>query len=70
MGGTWLDRVISERDELKMKLDALDRFRAGRQPLSVNNNQWALMHSQREAMRDYLSILNARIDDAGKSDGQ
>lgn len=66
---SWLERVTIERNELSMKLDALDRFRSGNQPASVNNQQWALLHSQREAMRDYLSILNARIADGEQSNG-
>ncbi len=58
---SWLDRVIAERDELATKLAALDRFRSGERPDHTSMEQWALLHSQGEAMRDYLSILNARI---------
>lgn len=59
----FLDRLKAERDELLDRIVKLDRFRSGDQPPGVSNNHWALLHSQREAMRDYLSILNARLHD-------
>jgi hypothetical protein len=56
---SWKDRVITERDELKEKLDKLTDFlNSGK---DKETNQSSLLHEQQKVMKEYLDILNERL---------
>lgn len=56
----WQQRVISERDELKIKCCSLNIYLAGKPDIPrVELNALSI---QREIMNSYLLILNQRIE--------
>ena len=55
------DRVRKERDELKVKFDALAVFAKSEKFLALPIAEQERMHQQAEAMQDYLNALNDRI---------
>lgn len=64
---TWVDRLLTERQELYKKLKALTGFifnpdgsRAVRSE-AVSEDQWELMYEQHTAMEQYLRILDQRL---------
>lgn len=62
----FLDRLLTERDELKSKRDALAKFLGtGETPASLTNHHHELLTSQLQAMSLYLTILNLRLADLG-----
>lgn len=56
----WQQRVITERDELQIKFDALSKYLSDN-PYIVRIELHAL-RMQREIMYSYLLILNQRIE--------
>lgn len=61
-----LNKLISERMELKQKYDALQdklvQYSLGHCELTGGYAQYVLMTRQRITMREYLDILGKRID--------
>ena len=55
-------RVVSEKDELKIKLDALISFLQNGQPKFIDDKNWVLLQEQADAMNHYYTILDCRID--------
>lgn len=62
---TFEDRLLAERDELKERLEKLQAFLDRGQQEKVPDTQRSYLNDQRDAMRNYLDILNDRIDDLG-----
>lgn len=62
----WLERVRAERRELCQRLnkleDFLDRLKSGAVKIDDQPRQYALLMMQREVMRQYLLILDRRIE--------
>ena len=55
---TWVDRLIIERDDLKLKIEKLHKFLdSGEAP----DDEEAILYDQFEVMNDYLNILNTRL---------
>lgn len=59
-----LQRVIVEKRELKIKLDALIAFLNKGQPEFIDDKQWELLDKQYKHMKEYHIILRERIADA------
>lgn len=59
-----LQRVIVEKTELKVKLDALIAFLNKGQPEFISDRHWELLDKQYKHMKEYHSILRERIADA------
>lgn len=59
----WQDRVIAERTELSVKLTALAVFISRRDPHfeALADEDKALLRDQRNALLEYIEILDARI---------
>ena len=55
-------RVVSEKDELKIKLDALISFLQNGQPKFIDDKNWVLLQEQADAMNWYYTILISRIE--------
>ena len=55
-------RVVNEKDELKIKLDALVSFLQQSQPSFIDDKNWQLLQEQADAMNRYYTILDCRID--------
>lgn len=55
-------RVIDEKNELKIKLNALLDFLQKGQPKFIDDKNWALLQEQYDAMNWYYTILGSRID--------
>jgi hypothetical protein len=58
---TFEDRLKAERDDLKGRLDKLKSFLAGEQ-VGASPVQVSMLVEQKDAMEDYLGILNARLE--------
>ena len=62
----WLERVRAERRELCQRLnkleDFLDRLKSGVVKIDDQPLHYALLMMQREVMRQYLVILDRRIE--------
>ncbi len=58
---THVERMEQERRELKDRLEKLTTFLAGEQA-GVSPVQASMLYDQKEAMGDYLGILNARLE--------
>lgn len=62
----WLERVRAERRELCQRLnkleDFIDRLKSGVVKIDDQPRQGALLMMQREVMRQYLVILDRRIE--------
>lgn len=67
---TFLDRLISERDELAKKLEGLRKFLDSGGTANVSAFQSTMLNQQERTMNTYLGILNDRIDDLTKPDAQ
>lgn len=59
---TWKDRLIVERDELKVKVDKLTDFISSKTFNHVSQKEKDLLRDQLLHMQVYLKILNRRID--------
>lgn len=59
-----LQRVIVEKTELKVKLDALIAFLNKGKPEFISDRHWELLDKQYKHMKEYHSILSERITDA------
>ncbi len=57
----WQKRVIAERDELKIKLDALTAFIRGPGFAALDHENIYLLCEQQIVMIEYLDILDTRI---------
>lgn len=55
-------RVVAEKDELKIKLDALIEFLQKGQPKFIDDKNWQLLSEQADAMNHYYTILISRIE--------
>lgn len=55
-------RVIDEKDELRIKLDALILFLQKGQPSFIDDKNWHLLQEQADAMNHYYTILVSRIE--------
>jgi len=55
-------RVVSEKDELKIKIDALISFLQNGQPKFIDDKNWVLLQEQADAMNHYYTILISRIE--------
>lgn len=60
-GGTWLDRVKREYDDLAVKVEKLSQLLAKPQPAFVPNEQWHAMGHQLDYMTNYLAVLHERL---------
>lgn len=56
----WQQRVITERDELQIKLDALSKYLSDNPDIA--RIELHALRMQREIMNSYLLILNQRIE--------
>lgn len=56
----WQQRVITERDELQIKFDALSKYLSGN--TDIARIELHALRMQREIMNSYLLILNQRIE--------
>lgn len=56
------DRLIIEIRELREKLGKINEFKAQAKPDFVCWNAWHLLEPQAEAMQNYLSILEVRLN--------
>lgn len=55
-------RVVTERDELKLKADALLKFlQTEGNSVKVSTKEWTLLKEQWDAMMIYYAILQERI---------
>lgn len=62
---TWLDRVKLEKANMQTMLDALEvTLRTESKPDAIAQDQWDLMHRQQFHMRQYVQILEERINKA------
>lgn len=62
---TWLDRVKLEKANMQTMLDALEvTLRTESKPEVIAQDQWDLMHRQQFHMRQYVQILEERINKA------
>lgn len=62
---TWLDRVKQEKANMQTMLDALEvTLRTESKPEVIAQDQWDLMHRQQFHMRQYVQILEERINKA------
>lgn len=59
----WKERVIAERDDLHTKMEALGAFLRSNNIADVPMRQQRLLARQEDVMRDYLSILNERLEE-------
>ena len=63
---SWLERVRAERRELSTRLTKLEAFldtlKSGAVKIEDQPQQYALLMMQREVMRQYLIILDRRIE--------
>ena len=63
---SWLERVQDERRELCVRLAKLDKFleriEEGRVRIENQPRQYALLQMQCEVMRQYIRVLNRRIE--------
>jgi hypothetical protein len=55
-------RVVTERDEVKGRLDKLIPFLQKGQPDYIDDKNWALLNEQLDAMNWYYTILVSRIE--------
>lgn len=55
----WQQRLLVERDELKVKLAAIKRVFADKD-FKLSNHEWELLRHQSCAMREYFQALSAR----------
>lgn len=55
-------RVITERDEVKGRLDKLIPFLQKGQPDNIDDKNWALLNEQADAMNWYYTVLGSRIE--------
>lgn len=58
----WQSRVIEEKDALYLKLGALELFLSGGRLERVPIEEQKRLRRQREAMNEYLTVLQERID--------
>jgi hypothetical protein len=56
------ERVITEAKELNVKVIALNEFLGSAQLFDLEDTDQDLLQAQYVAMRDYLDILNRRIE--------
>lgn len=63
---TFLDRLITERDELGQKLTKLQDFLNRPKPVGVTDKQIDMLYKQAHAMDNYFQILCDRIIDLQK----
>lgn len=61
MAPVWLARVIKERDDLKEKLDKLDKFMEDPNYKEISAEEGIRLMHQRKGMQKYLNSLNERI---------
>lgn len=61
----WKKRLIKERDELQSRLDRLSVFIVGFSFAKLDQRTKSLLRIQHELMRDYLAVLNLRIERLG-----
>jgi len=62
---TWLERVKQEKANMQSMLDALEMtLRTESKPDAIAQDQWDLMHRQQFHMRQYVQILEERINKA------
>lgn len=60
-GGTPIDRMQIELDDLHDKMDKLGVFIAKGQPEFLNDDEWVLLQEQTNHMANYYNVLNARL---------
>lgn len=66
---TFMDRLITERDELGQKLAKLQEFLNGPKPAGVTDKQIDMLYKQAHAMDGYFQILCDRIVDLQRLEG-
>lgn len=62
MSNEYKQRVIDERNELKVRLDKLTSFLQKGQPDNIDDKNWALLNEQADAMNWYYTVLGSRIE--------
>jgi hypothetical protein len=67
-GGTWFDRLQSERRELSSRYDKIVAFINDGYPGVETTEDHALINQQALAMREYLTVLDQRIAAARPGD--
>lgn len=60
-GGTPIERMQIELDELHERMDKLGAFISKPKPDFLDDNEWALLHEQAEHMASYYNVLNTRL---------
>lgn len=60
-GGTLIERMQIELDELHERMDKLGAFISNPKPDFLDDNEWALLHEQAEHMASYYNVLNTRL---------
>ena len=61
MANTFLTRLITERDELSTKLNALGSFLKTEAFNAIATEEAARLHLQKAIMAQYLEVLDLRI---------
>lgn len=61
------ERVVTERNELKIKLDGLLKFYKTPLFVQLDPDEQGRLHKQGLLMAEYLSVLEERIAALGKS---
>lgn len=61
MANTFLTRLITERDELSTKLNALGSFLKTEAFNAIATEEAARLHLQKAIMTQYLEVLDLRI---------
>lgn len=62
----WQERVILEREDLRIKGDKLDQFMSSPEARALEGEQLAWLYIQANAMLQYAIALDARIEDFQK----
>ncbi len=65
-GGTFVDRMEREAQELSSKLSKAEAFSETDTFLALDIEEQRLQHAQRKAMADYLDVLKRRLARQGK----
>ena len=59
---SYFERLLVENEGLGENLHKLCNFLSKPQPSFIDDNEWALLHDQRDYMTEYFNILEMRLD--------
>ena len=59
---SYFERLLVENEGLGENLHKLCSFLSKPQPSFIDDNEWALLHDQRDYMTKYFNILEMRLD--------